>query len=379
MSGNAIKAAWHGAAELKRHCNHVINTLGSQTPPEAFLYRGNAYYALGQPYFALADYNTAASVLTLSGEHQRRCRNALKLFPATQTGVYPSTDSHLHIFVKPMLSKSCAVESINKHIGRGVRAIENMPRNSVVVQPTNPWLLYPIEEGLCSYCGISLPERSFACTNSECHEEYCSRDCRQEAMSHYHAGVCRNTDYRNIELDLFSQMTEARKAGTVTERNAAAAQLLMLRVLSTGMQKHVVPSAMGQVRILSGRLTFSPEVLSRAMLHLYERLARALHIATIVPYEEMIGILARVTANCFHREGTVELNLPRSMLNHSCAANVAEDARTGAMITTRDVVRGEELVINYYPQLKDMHYAERTSELERRGFCCMCAKCQRHE
>ncbi|TPP44972.1 SET domain family protein [Leishmania donovani] len=344
MSVNAIKAAWHGAAELKRHCNHVINTLGPQTPPEAFLYRGNAYYALGQPYFALADYNTAASVLRLSGEHQRRCSKALESFPATQTGVYPSTDSHLHIFVKPMLSKSCAIEAINEHVGRGVRATENMPRNSVALPR-----------------GVLQPRLPTG------------------AMAHYHAAVCRNKDYQSIELDVFAQMTEAQKAGAVAERNAAAAQLLMLRVLSTGMQKHVVPSAMGQVRILSGRLTFSPQVLARSMLHLYERLTRALHIATIVPYEEMIGVLARITANCFHRDGTVELNLPRSMLNHSCAANVAEDGQTRAMITTRDVARGEELVINYYPHLKDLPYAERTAELERRGFRCMCAKCQRRE
>ncbi|KAG5478308.1 hypothetical protein CUR178_05023 [Leishmania enriettii] len=379
MNANARKAAWHGAAELKRYCSHVINTLGPQTPPEAFLYRGNAYYALGQPYFALADYNTAASVLKLSGEHQRRCREALASFPATQTGVYPSTDSHLHIFVKPMLSKSCAIEIVNEYVGRGVRATECMPRNSVVVQPANPWLLYPTKEGLCSYCGVSLPERRFACANDACHEEYCSRDCRQEAMAHYHAAVCHNKDYQSIELDVFGQMKEAEKGGAVAERNAASAQLLMLRVLSAGMQKHVVPSAMGQVRILSGRLTFSPQMLSSSMLHLYERLARALHITTIVPYEEMVGILARVTANCFHRGGTVGLNLPRSMLNHSCAANVAEDGQTGAMITTRDVARGEELVINYYPHLKDLPYAERTTELERRDFRCMCTKCQRRE
>ncbi|CAJ1027077.1 putative SET domain containing protein [Leishmania utingensis] len=379
MSANAIRAAWNGAVELKRHCSHVINTLGPQTPPEAFLYRGNAYYALGQPYFALADYNTAGSVLRLSGEHQRRCRKALESFPETQTGVYPSTDSHLHIFVKPTLAKSCAIETINEHVGRGVRATENMPRHSVVVQPTSPWLLYPTEEGLCSHCGASLPERSFACANDSCHEEYCSRDCRQEAMAHYHAAVCCNKDYQSIELDVFAQMTEAEKAGAVAERNAAAAQLLMLRVLSTSIQKHVVPSAMGQVRILSGRLTFSPQVLSRSMLHLYERLAHALRISTIVSYEEVVGILARITANCFHRDGSVELNLPRSMLNHSCAANVAEDGQTGAMITTRDVARGEELVINYYPHLKDLAYEERITELERRGFPCMCAKCQRRE
>lgn len=379
MSASAIKTAWKGAEQLKRHCHNLINILGPQTPPEAFLYRGNAYYALGMPYFALADYNTAASVLTLSGEHQRRCMAALKSFPATQTGLYPSTDSHLHIFVKPMLSKACVVETIDEEVGRGVRAAENLPHNAVVVHPSTPWMLYPTEEGLCACCGTPLPERCFACENKDCHEEYCSRDCRAEALSVYHGSVCRNKEFQSIELDVFSQMKDAQKAGLVAEQNAAAAQLLTLRLVAAGMHSQVVPSALGQVRILSGRLTFSPEVLGGSMLHLYERLARALHISTIISYEEFIGDLARVTANCFHRDGGVELNLPRAMLNHSCAANVSEDVQTGALITTRDVARGEELRINYYPHLKDLPYTERAAELERRGFHCACARCKRHE
>ncbi|KPA79256.1 hypothetical protein ABB37_05733 [Leptomonas pyrrhocoris] len=379
MSLRAVKAAWRGAEQLKRHCHTVINTLGPQTPPEAFLYRGNAYYALGMPYFALADYNTAASVLTLSGDHQRRCMKAVDQFPTTQTGVYPALDSHLHIFVKPMLSKSCVVEHINDAVGRGVRAAENLPRNTTVVQPTSPWMLYPTEEGLCACCGTALPERSFACENKDCHEEYCSRECRAEASSLYHAAVCHNKDFQSIELDVFSQLKDAQMAGRVAEQNAAAAQLLTLRLVAAGLQMQVVPSALGQVRILSGRLTFSPAVLCGSMLHLYERLARALHVTTIVSYEEFIGDLARVTANCFHRDGGVELNLPRAMLNHSCAANVSEDARTGALIATRDVARGEELTITYYPHLMHLPYAARTAELEKRGFHCMCAKCARRE
>lgn len=379
MSTGTIKAAWKGAEQLKRHCHSVINVLGPQTPPEAFLYRGNAYYALGMPYFALADYNTAASVLTLSGEHQRRCIDAVAAFPATQTGMYPSTDSHLHIFVKPMLSKSCSVETISEEVGRGVRAQENLQHRTTVVQPTAPWLLYPTEEGLCACCGAPLPERCFACENADCHEEYCSRDCRAEALALYHAPVCRNQDFQSVELDVFSQMKEAQKAGHVAEMNAAAAQLLTLRLVAVGLQAQVVPSALGQVRILSGRLTFSPEVLCGSMLHLYERLARALRVTTIVSYEEFIGVLARVTANCFHRDGGVELNLPRAMLNHSCNANLSEDAHSGALVTTRDVARGEELTINYYPHLKNLAYPERKAELERRGFQCMCPRCKKQE
>lgn len=379
MPQSSLAAAWSGAAALKRHCHNMINVLGPLTPPEAFLYRGNAYYAMGMPYFALADYNTAASVLNLSGDHQRRCSRVMRYMPETQTATYPSTDSHLHIFVKPMLSKRCSIAVVDDLVGRGLLATEMLPRGSLVVRAAPPWMLYPTEDGLCSFCGVPLPDRSFACANEDCHEEYCSRECRAEALSLYHGAVCTNSAFQSIELDVYAQRSEAVKNGSTAELNAAAAQLLMLRVIAAAMQAHVVPSAMGPMRILSGRLTFSPQALAGPLLHLYERLARALHISTILSYEEMIGVLARTTANCFHRDGAVELNLPRAMLNHSCEANVAENAETGDMVTTTDVPGGAELTINYYPHLKDLAYTERSEELHRRGFDCQCCRCKRRE
>lgn len=373
LCGADLKAAH----SLKRHCHHVINTLGATVPPEAFLFRGNAYYALGQPYFALADYNSAGRVLSTSGKHQHQCAQAVRHFPETQVATYPAVDSHLHIFVRPYYSDACEVVHLNESIGRGVVAKENMSRGAKVMAANEPWLRYPTEDGVCAYCAQPLAERTFPCTNTECHEEYCSRDCRAHAMGSYHGSVCYNAEFQSLELDMYAQMRQAEKDGSTTERNAAAAQLLMLRVVAAAMLAQVVPSAMAEVRILSGRLAFSPEVLCDAMLHVYERMARSLSIFTIMPYEEMIGVLARVTANCFHAESSVELNLARAMFNHSCDANVGEDAESAEMVAMRDVPRGEELTINYYPHLKHLAYEERTAELQKRNFSCQCTRCQR--
>ncbi|RNF11150.1 SET and MYND domain-containing protein [Trypanosoma conorhini] len=364
------------AVALKRHCHSVIDALGARSPPEAFLFRGNAYFALGQPYFAVADYNTAAQVLQLSGRHQRRCYEALAHFPAHQVGTYPSDDSHLHLYVHPYLNGNCEVAKVDAAVGRGVVAKENILPCCVVVRGAEPWLRYPTDDGLCAFCTKPLPERFFTCKNPNCHEEYCSRDCRTMALSLYHSRSCGIEGLQALELDMYTQM---KAAETSTAKNAAAAQLLMLRVLAVSLQQQVIPSALSELRILSGRLLFSPKVLSESFLEIYERFTRSCHTTTSISYEEMIGVLARVTANCFHRETCVELNLARSMLNHSCAANAAEDPTSGEVKTTRGVARGEEITINYYPQLKHLAFAERSTELERRGFVCRCPRCQREQ
>ncbi|EAN97481.1 hypothetical protein, conserved [Trypanosoma cruzi] len=365
-----------GAVALKRHCHNVIDALGSRTPPEAFLFRGNAYFALGQPFFAIADYNTAAQVLQLSGRHQKQCYEALDCFPEYQVGTYPADNSHLHLYVQPYMNERCEVTQVDGVVGRGVVAKENLLRGCVVVRGAAPWIRYPMDDGLCAFCARPLPERFFTCINPNCHEEYCSRDCRTMALSLYHSRSCCNEGLQALELDMYTQM---KASGTSTERNAAAAQLLMLRVLAVSVQQQVIPSALSELRILSGRLLFSPRVLAHSFLEIYERFTRFCHTATSISYEEMIGVLARVTANCFHRDTCVELNLSRSMLNHSCVANAAEELHSGEIKTTRDVARGEELTINYYPQLKHLSFEERSKELERRGFECHCSQCRREK
>ncbi|ORC88810.1 SET and MYND domain-containing protein [Trypanosoma theileri] len=362
-----------GAVALKQHCHNVIDALGARTPPEAFLFRGNAYFGLGQPYFALADYNTAGQVLQLSGRHQQRCYEAIHHFPEFQVGTYPADSSHLHLYVYPYLHEKCEVREIDTGIGRGIVAKESLKEGSVIIRRAHPWLRYSIDDGLCALCAQPLPERFFTCTNPKCHEEYCSRDCRTIALSLYHSRTCYLEGFQALELDIYTQM---KNSNSSTEKNAAAAQLLMLRVLAVSLQQQVIPSALSELRILSGRLLFSPKILSSSFLEIYERFTRSCHTTTSITYEEMIGTLARVTANCFHRENCIELHLPRSMLNHSCNANIAEDIMTGELKTIRGVTSGEELTINYYPQLKHMGYKERSEELEKRGFMCGCHYCK---
>lgn len=91
----------------------MLQTLGPATPPEVFLYRGNAYYALGYPYLALADYENASKFLSMSStRHQEKCWAAAKKFPAKQRALYPGSSSHLHICVNPFLDSKCAVRMI---------------------------------------------------------------------------------------------------------------------------------------------------------------------------------------------------------------------------------------------------------------------------
>ncbi|EPY28616.1 hypothetical protein STCU_04964, partial [Strigomonas culicis] len=286
------------ADALKRHCHHMINTLGPAAPPEAFLFRANAYYALGRPYLALADYNTAALVLHLSGSHQVRCHRAIERFPARQVATYPGTDSHLHIFVRPRLGPAVAlVAAVDAACGRGLVAEADLPAGATVLRQDVPWLQYATLDESCACCGAALPERAFACVNPECHEEYCSRDCRTAAMALYHAAVCTNSAFQGIELDLYTQMRTAAHEGAARAQRRLAQELLMVRLMAVAVQAQVVPSAMPQLRFLSGRIAYAPAELSGATLHLYERLAQALRVHTMVSYEEMLGILARVRTN----------------------------------------------------------------------------------
>ncbi|EPY38549.1 SET and MYND domain-containing protein [Angomonas deanei] len=276
-----------------------------------------------------------------------------------------------------MLGEGVALQHVNDAVGRGIVAQKALQGGSTVIKPCEPWLKYPILDNSCSNCGCPLPDRSFPCNNENCHEEYCSRDCRTMALGLYHRHVCYNEAFQNIELDVYAQLHAAQKDGDVSVRNATAAQLLALRVISAALIVQTVPSVLPQMRILSGKLSFNPKTLGGSMLHLYERLSRALQIQTIISYEEFLGVLARITANCFQREDSIELHHARSMMNHSCRANAAEDGMTGAIVTKQPVEEGGEVCINYYPQLKDLPYAERTVELRRRGFVCQCTQCQK--
>ena len=360
------------ANALRKQCHFNISAMGPATPPEIFVYRGNAYMELDQPYFAKADFNNAAKVMRLSGTHHEKCDAKLQSMQGLLKGSYPSVDVHLPLHVLPLLGDHVELRHMSDAMGRGVVATAPLNQNHIVVKRCDPFLSYPLKEGYCSYCCKKLGVRVFACQNERCHEEYCSRDCRHAALSSYHGKVCTNEPFQGIELEMFRRMNESTDPH---EKNILAGQLLLMRVLAVSLLASAIPTSIPEVRTLSGRIQFQASELGGPMLEFYEQLARFGGFATSIFYEEFIGVYARVLCNSFKTEESIFINLPRSMLNHSCESNVALDASGQELVTTRKVSPGTELTLNYFPQLQHLPNAERTEELRKRNFDCFCAKC----
>lgn len=548
---STYEAAWAGAETLKHHCHHIIQTLGPATPPEVFLYRGNAYYALGFPYLALADYENASRFLSLSPlRHQEKCWKSLKHFPMKQEVLYAGTNSHVHLCVTPFLDAKTAVQtlllphptsetsksqdtdvgtcvSLAQHemgktpskdtlytlqdrslLCRKVMAVASfssagMPVMKVIPSSSSmgsssssstgrsllsyevggPWLQYPLFERHCSRCGVPLYEennkgkgemdhasvtgtpgnsdrstsseanenaemgredrhapspstphanrkRVFPCTNPKCSEEYCSRDCRQLALQEYHSHVCTNEEVQGIEIDLFTRMQQTEE---VLEHRELATMLLTLRVLYTALSSQSSPTALPQMRILSGRASFSPHTLCGSLREEFHRIADALHVLTSISYEEFIGVYTRVWCNAHwvaeEEEETpatasagstagndrkeapscesisyksIQLHLPYAMFNHSCDPNLIEGvvhppfhagARSSTslsnafsvspirtLVTSRPIQKGEELTRSYFPlSWLSLPYAERSAAMKALDFTCQCPRCVKKE
>ena len=378
------------AHRLKLHCIRMMYTMGSAVPPETFLFRANAYMHLQMPYFAMADYNSASKILKLSGRHDVECRGAVDALPLVLSGTYPAIDTHLTMLVNPYLGPNVRVDTAllldssqkqSSTKGRGIFAARDLDAGEVVLAPHGPWLLYPLYDGGCSYCGKPLGTRVFQCKNERCHEEYCSRPCRHTAASVYHQKVCENQMFQSVELDLYAQYKAL--TGSRSSQNGVAAQLLATRIIAAALQQQLIPSAMPEVRSLVGRISFSPKEVSGPILDVYERLAHGCGFLTSISFEEYFSLLARISANSFHENNNcIAHYVPRAMLNHSCDANVvASDSTLGeddgvGFITSRKVSRGAELCINYYPHLKHLGVKERWKEIRNISFECSCPRCE---
>lgn len=350
--------------KLKFHAWRMINQQGGATPPEAFVFRGNAYMALGQPYFALADFRIAADIMQLSGMHEKRATEAITQMANDSVDcVYCSSSGDLGNLVEPHLGPHVGLKDFGEKIGRGIVAKGPLLVGDVVIKATKSWCTYPLLNRRCSNCAAQLPARYLTCANEMCHEEYCSRECRKEASLMYHSGVCRNQEFQAVELDTF---TALRNAMTTSEHNELAARLLALRIIAHSVTQRVTPMSHIELKALSGRLHFTPGALGGDLLLHFDKLVRVCGIRTAVSFEEYVGILARITANAFQTEDSISLHIPRSMLNHSNNANVAENERK-QLVTTRPVEQGEQLTINYFPHLKHLDKEQLRVEMQRRG------------
>ena len=105
---------------LKTRVNHALALLDASMHPQLYLFRGNAYMALGQPYFALSDYSLAESLQELSGRHMAACREALEKLRSDVCGQFPACDTHLPLLVEPILGENFAIKEAAHGKGRGI-------------------------------------------------------------------------------------------------------------------------------------------------------------------------------------------------------------------------------------------------------------------
>jgi hypothetical protein len=357
------------ARKVKHHCSIALNKYKSGHA-QLFLQRGRAYLELGQPYFALGDFREAGENLNVGAEFEMLVADALReIGHDEQVMFFESADNHLGLLVNPNLGRGVEMRTIpNK--GRGVFASQGLMAGEAAVKRCQAWLSYPLSEGFCSACGGAFGVRRFPCKNPDCHEEYCSRECRVGATQTYHSGVCANKNFQNMELELYAKLKSAQGRN---EYNTVAVFLLLMRVLSAAITNRIVPSSLPQMRTLSGRLVYNPVTLSTTTLDLYRRLVRATTTQTSVSYEEFICCLAKLTGNIFQDDSTIYCHVTRSMLNHSCDPNVVDTG--GELVATRTIAPNEEVCASYYPALNDKPYDTRTQELKARGFSCLCNKC----
>jgi hypothetical protein len=247
-----------------------------------------------------------------------------------------------------------------------------MSKGATVLEEEKPWARYQLADGICAYCSKSLPQRPVPCSNDACHEEYCGRECRRIAETLYHGFVCQKPLFQELELDLYHQF---KRSKDFSERNSVANYLLTTRICAICAREGMLPSATAQLRSLSGKITFAPNMLSSSVLSIYERTADVLGCRSTFAFEDYVSILARIAANVFTTETEIALYIARSMFNHSCDENVVEDGATRQLVCKRPVAAGEELTINYYPRLRGLKFEERHHQLNLRGLVCQCAKC----
>ena len=264
----------------------------------------------------------------------------------------------------------------------------------------------------------------------EFHEEYCSRECRNFARITRFGAVARNRKFQALELELFARyeqtfttsnhtfgmhndkkcghdntsagtvtptqtgatdaacdMDEKKKAGEaemmeermmkkrlrihrMNERAMLSIFLPLLRVYSIALDRKLLPTALPEIRCLSGEAVFEPETFLPEFLSFYRRLTTITNTSLSVSFEEFVCLFAKLKANAFmdsiphpfymnntkmgsstgrksscdedenddeghnnnntNHETLPVIRLPvhKDLLNHSCAPNCAEEATT---------------------------------------------------
>lgn len=175
-----------------------------------------------------------------------------------------------------------------------------------------------------------------------------------------------------------SMRTEVAEAATSADAKAALLCLAAARLFALSTQAQVHPLAHPSVCHLRGTIEFESDV----ALHYLGGVALTLSQAFRQPnlhLEELLSAIAIISSNMFLMPEGIALYPVLSLLNHSCTPNcivVGPTTRQKQLVTVQDVRPGEQLLIDYNPQLTDaLPYEERKKLLAQRHFECFCSKC----
>lgn len=435
MAAAVAANAARSALRLKDACTQVLVKYTPTVPPEAFLYRSNAYAALGQPYFAVADVEAAAAQLALSGRHTEDNRAALAALPPLLRASFPSTEEHTAQLVEPALCSGAtlvaapAAAAAGENRGRCVVAKNALAAGDVVIRAREPWLAYALGDSCCSMCAKPFGHRHFACRNPRCHEDYCSRECRTRAFGLFHARGCDVPAIQGLELDMYGQHVAAVEAaalaaasaglvgaagsgaaeggdgdaavgssggnndsGAVTklppsrlvyeaavpsqDAEVSAVALLTIRAMLAAVEANSVPSMLREVQTLRASFVFHPPAVATNMLAFYHRFVRHLGLVNSVSFEEFLGLFMRLRCNARITGDAITVTPAHCAVNHSCTPNAAINNKN-EVVAVANVPAGSEVTLSWLPSaLNSATREHRRDYLWRaQGFWCTCPRC----
>ena len=341
------------AMRLKEVSTQVMSMYTPNVPPETFLYRGNSYMALAQPYYALSDYICAAAAMPLSGKHEVRAREAIQSLPPLLHGIFTSTDEHLGFLVEQALAPETEIRRNDDPLTAPllprslyVKKDSALKEGGIVIRRHGLFASYPLKSNRCLHCAKEFGVRHFMCQNQKCHGEFCSRDCRAASMSSYHGRMCDNSSYQGIELAMYDRYQEAAADDNETKRFAAC-MLLTLKVLAMAIVGQCVPSALREIRTLPGSVYFCPQTFEGEVLLPYLRFVKATQTLNSICAEEFLGLFARISSNAVVTEDKINLSIPLSVVRRASSASQEPNAilvPDGSLRAIRDIVGGEEVI-----------------------------------
>lgn len=253
--------------------------------------------------------------------------------------------------------------------GRGLVATGRVTKGTVLLTE-EPWLVQPSSRQVCSHCLSSEWSGSFVC--DQCGEVYCSESCRTKALEGYHGPMCGNALYQEYDKTC-ARSLEASDGEKSHSQSVSSTCRLIGRICAKATVVGSHPLALPEVVRLSGYVKYLSGSVFEHVSSLSLDLAAALRQPMLF-LDDFMRLYAVIQMNeVTSREG-VRLYSSISLLNHSCVPN-AIVVRHRTVVAVRDIPQGEQIFIDYNPEISSRPYSDRRKIHEQRGFQCRCQRC----